>query len=102
MVLLRFGFKFVREGDSITHAANIVPQNGKLRPKSDAAPVSYQITDTLRVGIRGKKRSRSAAGGSRRVQRIEVFADYFAELLKSGCVLMGIDAADWNGRYQMP
>src|ERR1700674_343523 len=30
---VKFGWRFIREGDSIAHAAHIMPQIGRLRPK---------------------------------------------------------------------
>jgi hypothetical protein len=52
---VEFGLGFIREGDSIASAANIVPQNGTPRPETETATVSYQITHILLMGISGGK-----------------------------------------------
>lgn len=52
---VKFGWGFIREGDSIAHAAHIMPQIGKPRPKRDAITVSYQITRGLLVGNSGEE-----------------------------------------------
>jgi hypothetical protein len=52
---VKLNWGFIREGDSIAHAAHIMPQIGKPRPESDAATVSYQITRVLLVGNSGEQ-----------------------------------------------
>src|ERR1700674_5744418 len=52
---VKFGWRFIREGDSIAHAAPIMPQIGKPRPKRHTITVSYQITRVQLVRNSGEE-----------------------------------------------
>jgi hypothetical protein len=93
---VKFGWGFIREGDSIAHAAHIMPQTGEPRPKSDAATVSYQITRALLAGNSGEEPFAIKDKQILEFQRIQVFPDYFAKFPKPGCICMGTNSPDGN------